>query len=40
MDQENKAKDQAKQEEYEAGVAKTEKALRSKVSGVCRNYCL
>ena len=35
-----KAKDQAKQDGYDVGVAKNEKAFRAKVSGVCRVYCL
>ena len=35
-----KAKDQAEQDGYEVGVAKTEEALRVEVSEVCRYYCL
>ena len=33
-----RARDQVEQEGYDAGVAETEEALRTEVSGVCRNY--
>lgn len=35
-----KARDQAEQDGYDVRVAKTEKALKAEVSGVCRTYCL
>ena len=34
-----KAKDQAKQEGYDIGVAETKETLRAKVTEVCRAYC-
>ena len=40
MEEIEKETDQAKQEGYDVGVVETEKALKAKVSGVCRNYCL
>ena len=39
-DQAEKAKEEAEQEGYDIGVAKTEEALKAEVSGVCRNYYL
>ena len=39
-DQAKKAREEAEQERYDVGVVETEEALRAKVSGVCRNYCL
>ena len=40
MEEAEKAKDQAKQDGYEVGVAKTKEALRAEVSEVCMYYCL
>ena len=34
-----KAKDAAKQHEYDVRVAKTEDTLRAEVPSVCRTYC-
>ena len=34
-----KAKDEAKQHDYDVGVAKIEDALRAEVPTVCRTYC-
>ena len=35
-----KAIEEAEQEGYDIGVAKTEENLRAQVSGICRGYCL
>ena len=40
LEKAKKAKDQAKQDGYNVGVAETEEALRVEVSKVCRKYCL
>ena len=40
LEEVEKAKDQAEQDGYDVGVAETEEALRAKVMGVCRTYCL
>lgn len=40
VEEAKKAKDQAKQDGYEARVAETEKALKAEVLEVCRYYCL
>ena len=37
--QAERARDQAEQDGYDAGVAETEEALRVEVPGVCRTYC-
>ena len=40
LEEAEKAKEQAKQDGYDVGVAETEEALRAEVSEVCRYYCL
>ena len=35
-----KARDQAEQDGYDAGIVETKEALRAEVSRVCRTYCL
>ena len=40
LEEAEKARDQAKQDDYDVGVTETEEALRAEVLGVCRNYCL
>ena len=40
LEEAEKARDKAKQDGYNIREAETEKALRVKVSWVCRNYCL
>ena len=40
MEEAEKARDQVERDGYDVGVAETEEALKVKVSGVCRNYCL
>ena len=40
LEEAEKAKEQAEQEGYNIRVAKTEDALKAKVMGVCRHYCL
>ena len=40
LEKAKKAKDQAKQDGYEAEVAEIEEALKAEVSEVCRYYCL
>ena len=37
--QAKRARDQAKQDGYDVGVAEIEEALRVEVPGVCRTYC-
>ena len=40
LEEAKKAKEQAKQERYEVGVAEIEEAPRAEVAEVCRFYCL
>ena len=40
LEKAEKAKEQAKQEGYEVGVAETEEAPRAEVAEVCKFYCL
>jgi len=40
LEEAEKVKDQAEQDGYDVGVAKTEKALSVEVSEVCRSHCL
>ena len=40
LEEAKKAKEQAKQEGYEVGVAETEEAPKAEVVEVCRFYCL
>ena len=40
LEEVEKAKDQAEQDGYEMGVAKTKEAFRAEVSEVCRHYYL
>ena len=40
MEEAEKARDQAKQDKYNVGVAETEEALRAEVSEICRNFYL
>ena len=40
LEEAEKARDQAKQDDYDVGVTETEEALRAEVLEVCRNYCL
>ena len=40
LEEAKKAKEQAKQERYEVGVAEIEEAPRVEVAEVCRFYCL
>ena len=40
LEEDEKAKDQAKQDGYDVGVAETEETPRAEVSKVCRNYYL
>ena len=40
LEEAEKARDKAEQDGYDIGVAEIEEALRAKILGVCRNYCL
>ena len=40
LEEAEKARDKVEQDGYDIGVIKIREALRAKVSGVCRNYCL